>query len=646
MQKSKYLILFLLATFHQLTFAQDTGNFTQFFFNPYTLNPSFAGLDGRGALSLAYRKQWSGIEGGPTIANFSYHAPLKAGLSMGVNVANDKRGLLSNSGLLITMAYSVQLGETSYIRFGLSGGGSWNTVDLDKIESQNLGNDPALINLLNQNASVIGNAGISLHLKSFHMGASLPNLFTPTYVSEDAFTVTEVKPFEAIVVHASNRFYFANNKHVFEPYALYRINTGLPSQYEFAGVLHLNHVVWVGGSYKQEFGISGLGGIKVNNKFAIGGSYTLKNTGINELSFPTYEIQLSILGGPSKSKSKSKSKTHQPPTYSFVHTELPKRTKAQELNDKYNAAIAKADKALAAKNYEESRLDYYEALKYKPNESYPKTKVAEIDKIISYDAKIKTANSEFAAKNYNQALTDYEAASTLNPKEQYPKDKIAEIKALLAAAQPVVNDTDRRYKDALERADRAMASKNYEEARKFYQEALQLKPTESYPKAQVKEAEKGIIYIADVKKADSELSAKSYEQALADYEDASRLFPNEPYPKEKIAQLKALLAANNQVIPDVVPERHETVKRGTNAQELKSGNYVIVGVFGSITNAKNYAVKLVNSGSNANYGFLTEKGLWYVHIFVGNDINETRAERDKFRKMPIFRNAWLLTVQN
>ena len=97
MQKAKYLILFFLTLSYNLTYAQDTGNFTQFFFNPYSFNPSFAGIDGRGALFLAYRKQWSGIEGGPTVANFSFHGPLKSGLSMGVNAANDKRGILSNS---------------------------------------------------------------------------------------------------------------------------------------------------------------------------------------------------------------------------------------------------------------------------------------------------------------------------------------------------------------------------------------------------------------------------------------------------------------------------------------------------------------------------------------------------------------------
>jgi len=645
MQKSKCLILFFLVSFCRLTFAQDTGNFTQFFFNPYSLNPSFAGIEGRGALFAAYRKQWSGIEGSPTIANLSYHGPVGQRLSLGVNVANDKRGLLTNSGALITLGYSIPLGEASSLRFGISGGGSWNTVDLNKLQSQNTGNDPALNNLLNQSASVIGNAGLSLHIKSFHIGAALPNLFTPTYVSEDAFTVTEVKPFEAVVIHASNRFYFADNKHIFEPYAVYRINNGLPSQYEFAGVLHLSHVVWLGGSYKQDFGISGLGGIKINNKFALGASYTLKNSGENELNFPSYEIHLSILTGSSKSKSKSKN-TKTMPTYSFVNTEIPKKTRTELMNDNYAAAIAKADKAFGTKNYELARLDYYEAQKFKPSENYPKTKIAEIDKLLAYDSKLKMANNELAAKKYEQALADYEAASAINPNEQYPKDKIAEIKALLVP-KSIEADGDKRYRDAITKGDLAMASKNYEEAKLSYNEALKIKPTEVYPKLQITEAQKAIAYQSNIRKADSELSTKSYVQALTDYQTASELFPDEQYPKDQIAKINALLATTTvEKAPVVVPERHETVKRGVNAQELKPGNYVIVGVFGAVANAKNLTRQIVESGLNANYGFLTEKKLWYVHIFTGNDINTTRTERDKYRQQPMFKNAWLLTVED
>jgi len=497
MQKAKYLVLLIL--FSRFLQAQDISNFTQFFFNPYTINPSFAGTEGKGALFLAYRKQWSGIEGGPTIANLTYHAPAKSGLSWGVNMANDQRGLLSNSGLLFTVAYSISLDDSKYIRFGLSAGGSWNAIDLQKI--QNLGTDPALANLINQNSSLIGNFGVSAHLKSFHFGIAMPNLFSPSYVSEDAFTVTEVKPFQALLLHASNRFYFSNDKYVFEPYLVYRINNGLPSQYEIAGVLHINHLLWVGASLKQEFGISGFGGMKINKSFAVGGSYTLKNTGDNDLNYPSFEIQLSYIFGPSKSKIKPKSKQPDLPYYSFTDTEK-KKIKKPVVTPAQLAAEKKRQEELARKKEEEARL----------------------------------------------AKAEEEKKAQLLAEEE--RRKAAELAALHA-------EEDRSATKLLDEHQTAM-----------------------------------------------------HEDSLA-------------HP---------------------VNERHETIKQGTHAQELKINNYVIGGVFGSGANAKKYAESLVKLGFSAAYGHLTEKNQWYVYIFSNADINTTRSARDEFRKFKILQNAWLLTV--
>lgn len=307
-------IVFLILLSKSLV-AQDVVNFTQFFFNPYTVNPSYAGIDGRPSIAVAYRKQWATIDGGPTIINFSLHVPASKRLGIGLNVVQDSRGILSNTGLMFSASYNMSIAEQSFIRVGFSGGASWNKVDMDKLEGFS---DNAISKILAGNAYLLGNAGVSFHLKSFHAGVSLPVLFSPAYVATDVFSMTEVKPFEAFVVHLSNRFYFAKDKYVFEPYLLYRVNTGLPSQYEAAAVLHMNHVLYIGGSYKQDFGISGLGGIKLKNTFAIGASYTVKNTGINELNSPTYEVHLGYLFGAHKKEA---------PVYSFIDTHKVKEKK-------------------------------------------------------------------------------------------------------------------------------------------------------------------------------------------------------------------------------------------------------------------------------------------------------------------------------
>lgn len=93
-------------------------------------------------------------------------------------------------------------------------------------------------------------------------------------------------------------------------------------------------------------------------------------------------------------------------------------------------------------------------------------------------------------------------------------------------------------------------------------------------------------------------------------------------------------------------ERHEIVKMGNHHEELETGDYVVGGVFKLSSNAKRYSDDLKKLGfKDADYGYNTQNNLWYVHIAQTNDINEARTIRDQYRKMRIFRDAWMLTVQ-
>jgi type IX secretion system PorP/SprF family membrane protein len=618
MQRVKYLILFLLCFTLRKSLAQDISNFTQFFVNPYTLNPSFAGIDGRNAMTLSYRKQWAGVEGGPTIANFSYHTPLKSGLNIGINVANDSRGILSNSGLLFTAAYSLKLSEGNFIRFGISGGGSWNTVDLAKLED--FGNDPAIANLLGNTSTVIGNAGISAHLKTFHVGVTMPTLFTPAYVSTDAFTFTEVKPFESLIIHASNRFYFANDKHIFEPYVVYRMNNILPSQYEVAGVFHLNHLVWVGGSYKQDFGISALGGIKVNKIFAVGASYSLANTGVNELNSPSYEIHLSYLGKAPKSDSKTKNKT-KVQAYSFIDTEIKKLTpreiaaekKKQEELEKQKLQEAQAKQAAEEKKKQEEALAQKQAEEKKQQEAAIAAQLAE-------ETRQKEAAAAAAALAAKQAQEKQQQEIATQQAEEKKKQE--------AQAQQAAEQQARKLADEKKAAEVAAATA----AAVVITKNTEKEPVKESVKEPVKEPVKDPVK-ETLKETPKELikeTPKEIVVAPVVIETPKETVPLTPKVEEKA---------------DVGPERTYKFSGGSNPLELPIGKYVIVGVFGLKDNAIKLAKGLVYIGFNANYAYSPEKNLWYVHVFEDNDINRVRTERDKYRRMPRFKDAWLLTIE-
>ena len=343
-----WVVLITISSYSS-SFAQDTYNFTQFFFNPALLNPSLTGSDGRLAMYASFRKQWAGIEGAPTISNFSVQTALPNKVNLGFNASNDKNGLLSTSGLLFTGGYSLPVSDVNFLRFGISIGAAWNKVDINALNFSTAG-DPVTTSLLSSNFQVMGNVGFSFHTPTFHVGLSVPNIFDPAYLSSESFSVSKVNPFGAIIAHASNRFYFADDKNIFEPYIVYRYNQNSPSQVEAAAVVHIQNLVWVGGSYKQDFGISALAGFKLKGQTAVGYSYSLKNTGTNQLSAPSHEIHIGILLGKRDKKI---------PMYSFVDAEkekAPAKTPQQIAAEKKKAAAE-----LAKKKEEEKKKAELEA---------------------------------------------------------------------------------------------------------------------------------------------------------------------------------------------------------------------------------------------------------------------------------------------
>ena len=283
--------------------AQNLTNFTQFYVNPYSFNASYAGTEGKTGLYLAYRKQWANqdFEGAPVISNMSFHSAVYRNVNFGINFNNDKRGPLSTSAALMTWGYTLYFDDDSFLRFGLSAGAAYNGLNFDLIDNPS---DPVWMNLASDgvihNTFLQGNAGISLHLSSFHFGAAIPELFQPKLLDSLSFSALNFAPTDRFIFNISNRFYFGDDKYVFEPYLLYRYRKYLPGQFEAAGILHLNHVAWFGGSYKQNYGISANIGFKLPTTFGVGYSYTFVNFGDNQINTPTHEVVLTLLLGKDK----------------------------------------------------------------------------------------------------------------------------------------------------------------------------------------------------------------------------------------------------------------------------------------------------------------------------------------------------------
>ncbi|MCB0792769.1 MAG: hypothetical protein KDB97_13445, partial [Flavobacteriales bacterium] len=172
-----------------------------------------------------------------------------------------------------------------------------------------------------------------------------------------------------------------------------------------------------------------------------------------------------------------------------ILTDLAKKAeeerKAKELQQKYDGAIAAGDAAFKSEKYEEARTKYTDASGLKPDEKYPKDRIAEIDKKLEeqarkaeeerkqreldakYQAAITAADAAFKAENFEQARTKYTDASGLKPDEKYPKDQLAAIdKKLEELAKKAEEDRKARelqekYDTAIHAADAAFQAERY-----------------------------------------------------------------------------------------------------------------------------------------------------------------------------------------
>jgi epidermal growth factor receptor substrate 15 len=222
----------------------------------------------------------------------------------------------------------------------------------------------------------------------------------------------------------------------------------------------------------------------------------------------------------------------------------------------YQKIVDKADGFRDVKSYDEAITYYKKALSFREDDPYPKEEIEKIEKIKAdaaaaeaaavklkedFDALITKADALFDTEDWANSATQYEAALDLIPGSKHPTDRLAELSSKLSAAEKQ-KKLDEEYQAFLDKADGFFDSQSYEEAIAAYNEALEVKPDEEYPKGKIKSAENFIKLAADNSEEDA------YKQLLA---DAQRMMDNKEYSNA----LDLFLKAKTQNAADPLPSQ-------------------------------------------------------------------------------------------
>src|SRR5690606_5316208 len=127
---TKYILTFGLAVaLSSQTKAQLNPMKSQYFQNPYLVNAAMAGYQNKAEVFLNYSNQWNKIDGAPVLLSYSAMQPVNDKAAVGLNVINDKSGLMRKTQVAGSFAYKVPFSAEHHIRFGVSL--SWSQDRLD-----------------------------------------------------------------------------------------------------------------------------------------------------------------------------------------------------------------------------------------------------------------------------------------------------------------------------------------------------------------------------------------------------------------------------------------------------------------------------------------------------------------------------------
>lgn len=113
-------------------------------------------------------------------------------------------------------------------------------------------------------------------------------------------------------------------------------------------------------------------------------------------------------------------------------------------DNEYDLMIRDADLELKDEDYELAKTYYRDALKIKPNATYPKEQLQKITKLSAdkkenkkrYDLLVLQADNAFKAENYARAKEAYSSALNIFENEPYPKEQLEKISNIKIEEKP------------------------------------------------------------------------------------------------------------------------------------------------------------------------------------------------------------------
>lgn len=286
----KRIITFIIILFFtQEIVAQQVYQLTHYMVNDFAFNPAVAGSDETFVGKASFRKQWSGIDGGPTTGIVSMHGNLSENRTIGLGAIlySDNTGPLGRTGVNLAYAYHLPLTENeTYLGIGVGANFLSYKINFNELITRDDG-DPQIGTGDQTKMGADANLGLYLKGTNFWAGLAVNQMFA----SKFAFVgdVDAIENSRHIFIGGGVTFNASENLDI-APSLLMKSVEGAGAQFELGARAIVNNNYWAGVSYRTEDALAILLGLQLDSSLNLAYSYDITTSGLSDYTSGTHEI--------------------------------------------------------------------------------------------------------------------------------------------------------------------------------------------------------------------------------------------------------------------------------------------------------------------------------------------------------------------
>lgn len=280
----RIVVLFLYVLICRVGFSQQQPMYAQYMFNMLNVNPAYAGSRDVGNLNVLIRRQWLGVEGGPTTGSISYDQRIQdKNFSVGGQLYYDKLYIQNRTGVQGFYSYMAGM-EKSTLSLGMSFGVLNYRTNYTATNPFQSG-DPLQQEVVNAFLPTAGFGALWSGEKWF-VAFSSPNLFKAYKPELNSKSVSFAGKEGNYYLTAGYNLKLSDQV-VARPSVMLKSISGAAAQVDLNMNIWLNDIVGFGGSYRTGDAVVAMAQLQLSSLFRVGYAFEQKikifNTSSHEL---------------------------------------------------------------------------------------------------------------------------------------------------------------------------------------------------------------------------------------------------------------------------------------------------------------------------------------------------------------------------